>query len=174
MRSLAFGWTVVAAVLGLASGCGQSEGDSATPGGAGNGAMTAGSSSAGASASNAGTSATAGTASGGSSSGGASHGGGTAGGASGAAPTTGGQAGAQAGAGSNGGGAGGLVDCDPKKISCKRAAPVCGAGQVPSVDGSCYGDCVKVAQCACTAADQCPQPNEYTCWAKQHCGPFVR
>lgn len=80
----------------------------------------------------------------------------------------------QAGAGSSGGGAGGLVDCDPKKIMCKRATPVCEAGEVPSVEGTCYGDCVKVDRCACNAADQCPQPEEYTCWAKQHCGYYVR
>lgn len=170
MRLLAFAGTVLAALSGFAFGCGQSEGDSATPGGAGS-VTAAGSSSAGASAGKAGTSATAGTASAGSSSGGASHGGSTAGGG---ASTTGGEPDAQAGTGSDGGSATGLVDCDPKKILCKRVAPVCDAGQVPRVEGSCYGDCVKVDTCACNAADQCPQPEEYTCWAKQHCGPYVR
>jgi len=169
MRSLGFGLAFSAAILGLAFGCGHSEGDSATPGGAGSSA-TAGSSSAGTSTGKAGSSAMAGSATSGSSSGG-SVGGSAAGGG---AAATGGQPDAQAGTGSDGGSAVGLVDCDPKKIFCKRAAPVCAAGQVPSVDGTCYGDCVKVDECACNAADQCPQPEEYTCWAKQHCGPYVR
>ena len=81
---------------------------------------------------------------------------------------------ATAGKASSDGGAPGLVDCDPKKILCKRLAPECNAGEVPSVDGSCYGDCVKVEQCACSAAAECPEPDQYTCWAQQHCGPFVR
>lgn len=78
-----------------------------------------------------------------------------------------------AGAPANGG-ASGQLDCDPAKISCRRLAPPCAAGEVPSVIGSCYGECVKIERCACSAAEQCPEPNQYTCWAKQHCGPFVR
>jgi hypothetical protein len=172
MRSLGFGLVLLAAVLGLAFGCGQSDGGS---GSAGNGAGTAagGSSSAGTASGKAGTSAMAGTANSGSSSGGGSVGGGTVAGAGGNA-TTGGQPEAQAGAGNDTGGAGGLVDCDPKKILCKRLAPTCDAGEVPSVEGSCYGDCVKVEQCGCSAAEQCPEPEQYTCWAKLHCGPFVQ
>jgi hypothetical protein len=172
MRTLAFGLVVVGTALALAVGCGESDSNpgaeaaagSATAGSGTNGAGTSG---------KAGGSATAGSVSGGSSSGGGPAGGNVAGGASHAGSTTGGQPNGQAGAGNEGGAASGLVDCDPKKILCKRLAPECAAGEVPSVAGSCYGDCVKVAQCACSAADQCPQPNEYTCWAKQHCGPFV-
>jgi hypothetical protein len=80
-----------------------------------------------------------------------------------------------AGAETGGGGTGtGLVDCDPKKILCRIVAPQCDGGEVPSVNGSCYGACVKIDRCACSDAAQCPNPNEYTCWAKTHCGPFVQ
>jgi hypothetical protein len=89
---------------------------------------------------------------------------------------SGGAAGAEAGgaAGAEAGGAAGLVDCDARKIVCKRATPQCGTFEVPSVEGSCYGDCVKIDRCACTEAEQCPENNQYTCWSKTHCGPFVR
>jgi hypothetical protein len=97
---------------------------------------------------------------------------GTSGTAAGAA--SGGQPDGRGGADNEGGTATGLVDCDPKKIVCKRLAPVCEIGEVPRVEGSCYGECVKIDQCACGSAEQCPQPDEYTCWAKQHCGPFVQ
>ncbi|HRC58328.1 MAG TPA: hypothetical protein PKU97_20530, partial [Kofleriaceae bacterium] len=68
----------------------------------------------------------------------------------------------------------GLLDCDPGKIMCRRMAPACPQGQVPSVSGSCYGPCVAIERCACSAAAQCPQPDQHTCWREQHCGPFVR
>lgn len=93
-------------------------------------------------------------------------------------------AGAGAGAGSGSGGASAgsgagsvssqLLDCDPRNVVCKRAAPSCEFGSVPEVVGNCYGDCVRVDRCACSTAQQCPDPNQYTCWGKQHCGPFVR
>lgn len=67
-----------------------------------------------------------------------------------------------------------LVDCTPSKVLCRRRAPECPAGEVPSVAGSCFGPCVPIARCACTEATQCPQPEQHTCWKKQHCGPFVR
>lgn len=88
--------------------------------------------------------------------------------ASGAENEPGGTSGAEAG------GAAGLVDCDARKIVCKRAAPQCGTSEVPSVEGNCYGECVKIDRCACTDAEQCPESNQYTCWSKTHCGPFVR
>lgn len=67
-----------------------------------------------------------------------------------------------------------LVDCTPSKILCRRRAPECPAGEVPSVAGSCFGPCVPIERCACTEAAQCPQPEQHTCWKQQHCGPFVR
>jgi hypothetical protein len=86
-------------------------------------------------------------------------------------------AGGSAAAGSAAGGesaAETLLDCDPRKIACKRATPVCGTFEVPSVEGSCYGDCVKIERCACSSAEQCPDNAQFTCWAKTHCGPYVR
>jgi hypothetical protein len=165
MRALGFGFILLGSVWGLSLGCGESEGGAGAVGGAG--AATAGASSG--SAGKAGASATAGTSSGGGVAGSVSN----AGGVSGSVATTGGQAGAQAGAGDQAGGGAALVDCDPKMILCKRLAPECGVGEVPSVEGSCYGDCVKVERCGCTTAAQCPQPEQYTCWAERHCGPFV-
>jgi hypothetical protein len=171
MPTRAFGWvlfgTLLSLPLGLAVGCGQSDGEdvgtagSATAGSSPSGAGTAG---------NVGGSATGGKASGGSASGGSASGG------SGGGLTTGGRPDAQAGAGNEAGAGAGLVDCDPLMITCKRAAPSCDPGEVPSVDdiGNCYGECVKIDRCACSTAQQCPDPDQYTCWAKQHCGPFVR
>jgi hypothetical protein len=66
------------------------------------------------------------------------------------------------------------VSCDPTKILCKRLAPTCPAGQVPSVEGTCYGPCVKVEECNCTAPAACPEPNQYTCRMNtKRCGPYV-
>jgi hypothetical protein len=66
------------------------------------------------------------------------------------------------------------TSCDPTKILCKRAVPVCPEGQVPSVDGSCYGDCVPVETCACTQESECPNHDSYTCHkSAAHCGPYV-
>ncbi len=66
------------------------------------------------------------------------------------------------------------LDCDPGKIRCRRATPQCPEGQVPSVAGSCFGPCVAVAKCACSAAAQCPQSDKNTCHGSKHCGPYVR
>jgi hypothetical protein len=174
MRALAFGLVSFGSLVGVAFGCGESDGDGGA--GAAAGSATAGSSPSGAgTSSTAGGGAKAGSASGGSASAGASGSaaGGSAAGVDVGGSASGGQPDAQAGASNEGGSTAVLVDCDPQKIMCKRLAPVCETGEVPSVAGSCYGDCVKIDQCACSSADQCPQPNEYTCWGKRHCGPFV-
>ena len=106
------------------------------------------------------------------------------------ATSVGGQSAGSAGAGSAGTGAGagagaagtsvgsagasaGLLECDPSQVLCKRTAPQCVFGEVPQVVDSCYGACVKVDRCACSTAAQCPQPEQYTCWARSHRGPFV-
>jgi len=151
------GMVLMSLVLGAPLGCGKSEGDHDSPGTGGSAAGA----SAGPATSEAGASA----------SGSAGRGGNAASGAGGSL-ASGGEPSAQAG--HDGSGGAGLVDCDPRKIFCKRVAPTCEAGQVPSVEGSCYGECVKVDRCACSAAEQCPDPDQYTCWAKQHCGPYVR
>jgi hypothetical protein len=98
--------------------------------------------------------------------------------ASGGAPTTGGviSGGAAATGGeapSGGSTSDGLVDCDPKKVLCKRTPPTCAGFTVPEVVDGCYGECVKIERCACSSANQCPDPGQFTCWSKQHCGPFV-
>ena len=114
-----------------------------------------------------------------SSSGGLDSGGSSASGGSGGAAESGAAAGGSASssgassAGSGEGGAVAFVDCDVRKVTCKRSTPECGTFQVPSVEGSCYGDCVKIDRCACSSADECPDPNQYTCWSKTHCGPYV-
>jgi hypothetical protein len=67
------------------------------------------------------------------------------------------------------------ISCDPSKILCKRVAPTCATGEVPSVEGSCYGACVKIDQCACAAPADCPSPDQYTCHMNvKRCGPFVQ
>lgn len=69
---------------------------------------------------------------------------------------------------------GGAVSCDPRAVLCRRAPPKCAGGQVPSVVGSCFGDCVPVEQCQCSDAPECPQPDVYTCHrSAKHCGPYV-
>jgi hypothetical protein len=66
-------------------------------------------------------------------------------------------------------------DCDPKKIMCRRVAPTCAEGELPSVSGICYGPCVPAESCACKQADECPNPNAYTChMSAKRCGPYVR
>jgi hypothetical protein len=66
------------------------------------------------------------------------------------------------------------VSCDPAKILCKRVAPECPEGQLPSVSGSCYGPCVPVESCTCSKESECPDRDHYTCHLSAgHCGPYV-
>jgi hypothetical protein len=101
--------------------------------------------------------------------GGANAGATATGGASNGGTTATGGAGGSSSAGANST----LVDCDPAKVMCKKAAPECKFGTAPEVVDGCYGECVNVMRCACSSASQCPDPNQYTCWSKTHCGPFV-
>jgi hypothetical protein len=164
MRLLAAGL----GVLWLSMGCGKSAVDAGAGGTTSEpmaGAPTdAGGSSAGTTPGASGSSAVSGAASGGSSAGGKPSDGGA---GSGGALATGGEA-------PSGGAANdGLVDCDPQKVLCKRTPPTCAGFTVPEVVDGCYGECVKVERCACSSASQCPDPGQFTCWSKQHCGPFV-
>ena len=69
----------------------------------------------------------------------------------------------------------GSVSCDPRRILCKRVAPICAEGEVPSVSGSCYGPCVKVETCPCAGPEECPESDKYTCHMNtRRCGPYVR
>jgi hypothetical protein len=74
---------------------------------------------------------------------------------------------------STGGRSSGLVDCDQRKAACLIVTPSCPAGQVPSIVGACFGPCVKIESCACSAATDCPDNDQYTCWSRMHCGPYV-
>jgi hypothetical protein len=40
------------------------------------------------------------------------------------------------------------LDCDHSKVTCKAAPPVCSAGEIASVDGTCWGGCVKASECS--------------------------
>jgi hypothetical protein len=169
MRACLLGLVVLCPALG----CGESEGDGRGAGGTGG---SAGQSSGAAGAASAGK----GGVNAGGSGAGAQHGGqsgsasgGSAASSNAAGTTTGGSKPGEAGAPS-GGGASGLSECNPKQVTCKIVQPQCPANQVPSVDGTCWGECVKIDQCACQSADDCPDQNQYTCWSQQHCGPFVK
>ena len=63
------------------------------------------------------------------------------------------------------------VSCSPQMILCRRAPPVCPDGQVPSVEGTCYGPCVPIGDCICQAPGDCPNANDYTCRPQGRCGP---
>jgi hypothetical protein len=67
----------------------------------------------------------------------------------------------------------GLVSCDPAQALCKMSPGACPTMQVREVVGTCWGDCVKIEQCACGSAAECPDSNQYTCWMGRHCGPYV-
>lgn len=169
MRSLCF----LFASLALVSGCGGASKEPAATGGAGpSSAGTSnhgGDSGAGAGGAGvvAGSSSVAGSTEGGSvGSSGSAAGGVSGGGASGGT-------GASAGTETGEGGEPSLVDCDARKVTCKVAKPTCGTFQVPSVEGSCYGECVKIERCACSEAAECPDSNQFTCWKRTHCGPYV-
>jgi hypothetical protein len=82
--------------------------------------------------------------------------------------------GAAAGADGGAAGAGGAVgvSCDTSKVLCKIATPQCPAGQVPSVNGACYGPCVPIDMCTCSAPADCPDPTTTTCHMNtMRCGP---
>jgi hypothetical protein len=55
------------------------------------------------------------------------------------------------------------VSCDTSKVLCKISTPTCPAGEVPSVNGVCYGPCVPIAMCACATPADCPNPDTTTC-----------
>jgi hypothetical protein len=164
-------WGVpVALGLLVALGCGESEpgGDSAAGAGQVSGAT-----------SNSGSGGKSGSAG----SGAATSGGSTSGGSA-AESGTGGRPGGIAGqamggrepgeGGADSGPPDGLYDCDTRKVMCRRAPPVCDTFEVPAIEGTCYGECVKIDLCACSNADQCPDANQYTCWMSTHCGPYVQ
>jgi len=73
--------------------------------------------------------------------------------------------------GSGGSGGGALTDCDPSTVTCKAMPPTCAKGEVPSVQGSCWGPCVPILTCA-TIKDCSTCTNgfcaEYAAWTKEY------
>lgn len=67
-----------------------------------------------------------------------------------------------------------LADCDVSKVRCRRMPPQCKEGEVATASGSCFGECVAIERCRCSATVACPQTDKYTCWHNEHCGPYVR
>ena len=94
--------------------------------------------------------------------------------AAGSSASTGGSDASSGGASAVGGTSEQLVDCDVRKVMCRAAQPSCPENQVPSVNGSCFGPCVPIESCGCSAAQDCPFNDRYTCWQRTHCGPYVR
>jgi hypothetical protein len=65
-------------------------------------------------------------------------------------------------------------DCDPRKLTCQRAAPSCPEGQVSSVEGDCHGRCVAIEACRCDGPQECPAHEQYTCLlSAHHCTPYL-
>ncbi|HEY5958123.1 MAG TPA: hypothetical protein VIV60_16280, partial [Polyangiaceae bacterium] len=84
--------------------------------------------------------------------------------------------------------------CNDSRVVCKRATPVCNAGQMPSLtpDGSCWdGNCIDVVDCSeVTSCDVCKAnglmcvyengirgvahcvPEPYACMAMSNCSCF--
>jgi len=161
----------------LAFGCGETASDGDQAAGAAGQSMTAG---AAGSSSSAGTSSSGGagvagtTSNGGSSAGTSAAGTSSSGGSGGGGANGGSSAGGNNEGGSSVGGSG-LVDCDTRKVLCRIVTPDCPAGEVPSVKGTCYGECVKIDRCSCASADQCPEPEQYTCLkGPMHCSYYLK
>lgn len=66
------------------------------------------------------------------------------------------------------------ISCDRRKLTCRRAEPVCPEGQVAQIVGNCFGECVRIEQCACSEAAACPLEEKYTCHrSAMRCGPYL-
>ncbi|MBW2526824.1 MAG: hypothetical protein JRI23_21755 [Deltaproteobacteria bacterium] len=71
--------------------------------------------------------------------------------------TTTGSGGGSAGSGGTAGAGGaGTIRCNPSEVACYAPTPACPIGEVPSVVGSCWGDCVPILSCE-------PEPSCATC-----------
>lgn len=67
------------------------------------------------------------------------------------------------------------VSCDARDVLCRRAAPVCPRGQVPSVEGNCWGKCVPIDDCSCSTSEECPDRNQFVCLRSTgHCSYYLR
>ena len=64
----------------------------------------------------------------------------------------------------------GGFNCDRREIRCRIPDPVCPAGQVGSIEGTCWGPCVPLTDCRCSEGPECP--GEATCDASaMRCAP---
>jgi hypothetical protein len=98
--------------------------------------------------------------------------GGGSGGAAGAGAHGGGVAGGPIGGGGNGGAGGSAsVKCNPTGVVCATPPPGCDPGEVPSIEGACWGPCVPILSCA--TEDSCANCQgafcaEYVAWKKEY------
>jgi hypothetical protein len=61
----------------------------------------------------------------------------------------------------------GGVSCDARSVVCLVLPPTCAPGEVPSVEGRCWGRCVPLSACTCSADVECPVG---VCDPGGHCG----
>jgi hypothetical protein len=71
------------------------------------------------------------------------------------------------------------VDCDASKVTCKVAQPACQAGEVPSVNGTCWGPCIAATECSvvtncsdCDAASEACVRYVTQLGPEHHCVPL--
>lgn len=70
--------------------------------------------------------------------------------------------------------AGRKISCDPRQLTCRRAAPTCDYGFVPRIVNGCYGECVAIDTCVCDGPEACPNEDRYTCNnSRQRCTPYL-
>lgn len=48
------------------------------------------------------------------------------------------------------------VSCDARRVACLALPPTCPPGEVPSVEGACWGPCVPLRECRCDSDGACP------------------
>jgi hypothetical protein len=59
------------------------------------------------------------------------------------------------------------VSCDARSVVCLALPPDCARGEVPSVEGACWGPCVPLEECRCDSDAACPVG---ACTARGRCG----
>jgi hypothetical protein len=66
-------------------------------------------------------------------------------------------------------------NCDPDDVLCDAIPPACDEGEVPTVEGSCWGECIPANECQCETFDDCPEVTGYSevCYSAGHCGPAL-
>lgn len=65
--------------------------------------------------------------------------------------------------------------CDARRVLCDAFPPRCRLGTVPSVVGSCWGECVPASSCTCSTSEDCPNVPGYSevCYRSGFCGPAL-